>query len=139
VLNLASVDLVDAVDRLVLATGRNPIPDRKQAMGFTFIKDKLQHAGMTPQPSETVAPPRVAECPIQLEGTMLAMHPLGEPGTKTAAIEIRVDRTHVHRDILKPGHRHHIDPDRWRPLIMNYLEFYGLGDRLQPSRLAEVF
>jgi hypothetical protein len=48
-------------------------------------------------------------------------------------------RTHVHDAILAPGHRHHIDPAKWRPLIMNFLGFYGLGEQLQTSRLAKVF
>jgi hypothetical protein len=39
----------------------------------------------------------------------------------------------------RPGHRHHIGPDRWRPLFMSFLEFYGPGARVHPSRLAEVF
>jgi len=36
-----------------------------------------------------------------------------------------------------PGHRNRIDRDRWRPLlIMSFQQFYGLGDRVQPSTLA---
>jgi len=34
VLNLPSVDLVDAVDRLALTTGKNPVPDYKVKMNF---------------------------------------------------------------------------------------------------------
>jgi hypothetical protein len=45
----------------------------------------------------------------------------------------------VHDSILKTEARHHIDPDRWRPLIMSFLEFYGLGERVHRSRLAEIF
>ncbi|HEX5075306.1 MAG TPA: hypothetical protein VFW03_19000 [Gemmatimonadaceae bacterium] len=37
-----------------------------------------------------------------------------------------------------PGHRNRIDPDRWRPLIMSFQQFYGLGDRVQTSTLAEI-
>ena len=37
-----------------------------------------------------------------------------------------------------PGTGHRIDPDRWRPLIMSFQHFYGLGDRLHPSRLASI-
>jgi DNA mismatch endonuclease (patch repair protein) len=31
-----------------------------------------------------------------------------------------------------------IDPDKWRPLVMSFAQFYGLGDRVQPSKLAEI-
>jgi hypothetical protein len=31
-----------------------------------------------------------------------------------------------------------IDPDRWRPLIMSFCRFYGLGEEVHTSRLAEI-
>lgn len=31
-----------------------------------------------------------------------------------------------------------IDPDAWRPLIMSFQHYYGLGGRLHPSRLASI-
>ena len=31
-----------------------------------------------------------------------------------------------------------IDPDRWRPLMMSFQQFYGLGDRVHASRLGEI-
>lgn len=37
-----------------------------------------------------------------------------------------------------PGTAHRIDPDRWRPLIMSFQQFYGLGPRLHASRLGEI-
>ena len=36
------------------------------------------------------------------------------------------------------GHDHRIDPDRWRPLVMSFQQFYGLGERVHPSRLASI-
>src|SRR5690242_4195831 len=64
VLNLPSVDQVAAVDRLARTTGSDPVPPHKVAMGYRTERDKLGAAGLTPVPSETVAPPRVAECPV---------------------------------------------------------------------------
>lgn len=69
----------------------------------------------------------------------MSIREVGTPDDHSAAIEVRIICTHVHESILAPGHRHHIDPDKWRPLIMSFLEFYGLGDQVHPSRLAEVF
>ena len=139
VLNLPSADLVTEVDRLALTTGSSPVPGYKQAKSFRHVKDKFGAAGLTEMASVDVAPPRVAECPIHLEGRVVSIREFGEPNDHCVAIEIRIVRTHILESILKPGHRHHIDPDRWRPLIMSFLEFYGLGERLHPSRLAEVF
>lgn len=139
VLNLPSVDLVDAVDRLACTTGSNPVPDHKRRMGFIHVRDKFARSGLTPVASDLVAPPRAAEAPVQLEGRVRRISRIGAADDQTAAIEVQVVRTHVHDAIIDPDHRHHIDPDRWRPLLMSFLEFYGLGTRVHPSRLAEVF
>jgi flavin reductase (DIM6/NTAB) family NADH-FMN oxidoreductase RutF len=139
VLNVPSVDLVTEVDRLALTTGSNPVPDYKAAMNFRHVPDKFTRAGLTKTESEVVSPPRVTECPIQLESKVIGITDIGPPDEHTVAIEVRVVSTHVHESILASGQRHHIDPNKWRPLIMNFLEFYGLGAQVHPSRLAEVF
>jgi flavin reductase (DIM6/NTAB) family NADH-FMN oxidoreductase RutF len=139
VLNYPSVDLVDAVDRLAATTGSSPLPAYKEAMGFESVGDKFGRAGLTQQASDLVGPPRVLEAAIQLEVRVLGIHDVGAPHEYSAAISVQVVRAHVADSIRKPGHRHHIDPDRWRPLIMNFLEFYGLGAQVHRSRLAEVF
>lgn len=36
------------------------------------------------------------------------------------------------------GHENRIDPDAWRPLIMSFCQFYGVGSRVHSSRLAEI-
>lgn len=115
------------------------MPPAKKARGFEFVKDKFERAALTEMPSERVRPPRVAECPIQLECVVQSIRRVGQPENHTAAIEVEVVRTHVLESLLSSEHRHHIDPDRWRPLIMSFLEFYGLGPKLRPSTLAEFF
>lgn len=38
-----------------------------------------------------------------------------------------------------PGYPNWIDPDRWRPLISSFQEFYGLsGSKLSKSRLGKI-
>jgi len=56
VLNLPSVALVEAVNRLARLTGSNPVPPHKQAMGYRHAKDKLGAARLTACPSELVKP-----------------------------------------------------------------------------------
>jgi hypothetical protein len=34
------------------------------------------------------------------------------------------------------GHPNRIDPDKWKPLIMSFRKFYGIGSNVHPSRLA---
>ena len=78
VLNLPSVNEVAAVNCLALTTGSNPVPEFKVRKGYRHESDKFGISGLTPVASETVAPPRVRECPIQLEATVVAMHHVAE-------------------------------------------------------------
>ncbi len=139
VLNLPAADLVGAVDRLALTTGKNPIPGYKNTKGFLYVKDKFAHAGLTPVASDIVRAPRVEECPVQLEAIVEKFHQFGAPEDCAMAIEVRIVRTHIESSLLNGEKRHHIDADKWRPLIMSFCEFYGLGENLHPSRLAKVF
>ncbi len=130
------------MDRLARTTGSDPVPPHKVAMGYGHEKDKFGVAGLTAVASELVAPPRVAECPVQLEAVLEAGHPLEgsnpERAGRLVAIEVRVVRVHVDERILMDGHTDRIDPDRWRPLLMSFCRFYGLGPETHPSRLAEI-
>jgi flavin reductase (DIM6/NTAB) family NADH-FMN oxidoreductase RutF len=139
VLNLASSDLVAAVNRLALTTGMNPVPGYKQAIGTEYVKDKFGRAGLTPLPSDLVGPPRVQECQISLEAKVRRVNEVGAPEQFLASIEVEILRVHCEEKLLTPGKRHYIDPDQWKPLIMSFLEFYSLGDGLHDSRLAKVF
>jgi flavin reductase (DIM6/NTAB) family NADH-FMN oxidoreductase RutF len=142
VLNLPSVEQASAVDRLALTTGSDPVPPRKAAKGYRYEPEKFRLAGLTAAPSETVGPPRVAECPVQLEAVVEAVHPVAETDCRqrgnVLCIEVRVQRVHVDDSLLMPGDPDRIDPDRWRPLIMSFQEFYGLGPRVRPSTLGQV-
>ncbi len=141
VLNLPSSGQVDAVDRIALTTGRDPVSARKAAAGYRHEPDKFGRAGLTPVPSDTVAPPRVAQCPVNLEARLVHAHPLerdtAEPRS-IVAFEVRVTRVHVHEDVRMAGTAHRVDPDRWRPLLMSFQRFYGLGGEVHPSRLASI-
>lgn len=139
VLNLPSEDLVAAVNRLALTTGSNPVPAYKTAMGYRHEPDKFAVAHLTPAPSDLVKPPRVAECPVQLEALIEQVNTFGDPEDHTAAIEARIVRVHIEESILVPGKENYIDPEQWSPLIMNFCEFFGLSARLHPSRLAQVY
>lgn len=139
VLNLPSSEMVSAVDRLALTTGVNPVPEYKRRMGFEYVADKFARAGLTAVASENVHPPRVAECPVQLEAVVENVHRLGPPENYAAAIEVRIVRVYMNENILSEAKRHYVDTDKWKPLIMSFCEFYDLGNKVYPSKLAKVF
>jgi flavin reductase (DIM6/NTAB) family NADH-FMN oxidoreductase RutF len=111
-------------------------------MGYRHEADKFGAARLTPVPSLDVRPPRVAECPVQLEALLEARHDLarGDESRRghLLGLEVRVTRVHVHPSLLLEGHSDRIDPVKWRPLIMSFCHFFGLGERIHPSRLAEI-
>ncbi|HEY2063176.1 MAG TPA: flavin reductase family protein [Amycolatopsis sp.] len=142
VLNLPSDALAAAVDRLALTTGSDPVPPGKVQRGYFHVADKFGRAGLTPVPSETVAPPRVAECPVAMEAVLEAVHPFADDDEAqrggVVGLEVRIQRVFVHEDIRLPGTSDRIDPDRWRPLIMSFQQLYGLGPRVRESTLASI-
>jgi flavin reductase (DIM6/NTAB) family NADH-FMN oxidoreductase RutF len=142
VLNLPSVEQVAAVDRLARLTGSDPVPPHKQAMGYRHEADKFGAAGLTPLPSLDVRPPRVLECPVQMEARLEARHDLARSDAARRGhllgLEVRILRVHVHPRLVLEGHTDRIDPLAWRPLIMSFCQFFGLGPSVHPSRLAEI-
>ena len=142
VLNLPSVEEVDFVNRLARLTGSNPVPANKKKRGYRYEPLKFETARLTPIPSETVSPPRAQECPVQLEAVVAARHDLCEDGPwkgAQSAFEVRILRVHVRPDLTMDGHANRIDPDKWRPLIMSFQEFYGLAPgKVHPSTLGEI-
>lgn len=143
VINLPSADQVGAVDRLARTTGADPVPPLKAMRGYRSVQDKFGHAGLTPLASETVAPPRIAECPVQLEAVIATHHRLADDDRLLSGyglvFEARIQRVWVAPELLAEGEANRIDPDRWRPLIMSFQQFYGLQpQRLQPSALARI-
>jgi flavin reductase (DIM6/NTAB) family NADH-FMN oxidoreductase RutF len=143
VLNLPSAHLVGAVDRLARTTGSNPVPAGKIRRGYRYEKDKFALSGLTALRGETVAAPRAAECPVQIEAKVAHVHEMAQEDEvwrgNLAAIEVRVTRVHAHPDVMMEGEPNRIDPDKWRPLIMSFQQFYGLTpEKLQRSELGQI-
>jgi flavin reductase (DIM6/NTAB) family NADH-FMN oxidoreductase RutF len=139
VLNLPGAEQVSAVDRLALTTGRRDVSPGRAARGYRYEPDKFGLSELTPVPALTLSAPRVAECPVQLEGAVVSHHPLGgDQLSSTVVFHVAVRRVHVDRGIRMAGTANRIDPDRWRPIIMSFQRFYGLGAELHPSRLASI-
>jgi flavin reductase (DIM6/NTAB) family NADH-FMN oxidoreductase RutF len=152
VINLPSQDQVDCINRLSRTTGSNPVPAGKALRGYRYEADKFGIAGLTPMASETVAPPRVLECPIQLEATFVRAHSVMADEYDYAqherskectlegitCLEVRIQRVHVVPSLLMSHDQNRIDPDLWRPMIMSFCRYYGLGPEIAHSKLAEI-
>jgi flavin reductase (DIM6/NTAB) family NADH-FMN oxidoreductase RutF len=137
VVNLPSEDQVTHVDRLALTTGKNPVPEKKAAWGYRHEPDKFGESELTPMPSLDVRPPRIAECPVQMEGIVQDVRPFGK-NVSANAFEVHIVRLHVEESLLMGDpSRPHIDPEKWRPLIMSFCRFFGVSGEVHPSRLAQ--
>ncbi|MGY0037286.1 flavin reductase family protein [Pedobacter sp. NJ-S-72] len=139
---LPSVNQAEAVNRLALTTGTFPVPAGKAQKGYRYEADKFKLAGLTPLFSETVAAPRVAECPVQMEAVVENIHDLAQEDElqrgKLVTIELRVQRIYLEESIQMDGQPNRVDPDKWRPLIMSFQQFYGLGEQVNTSTLSTI-
>ena len=111
-------------------------PVAKQSM-VLVVADRLERTREFPIVKQ---PPRIRECPIQLEATLEHVRPIArrDPRLAVAALELelRVQRVHVEESLLVADDSSRIDPERWRPLLMSFRQFYARGPQLRPSRLA---
>lgn len=141
VLNLVSDELVPFVDRLAKSTGQKQVPLHKKALGYRHVSDKLSEAGFTIMPSASVSVPRLRECPIHLEAKLCHTHPFAQNSEKmtipSVAFELEIRKVHAQESLLLDINKPYIDPDAWRPLIMNFRKFYSTGSYIHPSRLAQ--
>ncbi len=137
VLNLPDDTLVEQVEALAPLTGNNPPPAHK-ADKFRFEPRNFDAAGLTEQASETVKPPRIAECPLQLEAKITAIH---EPATRPDGAYFRIaeaqaQRVHALSSVLEHG-TSRVDPGRWHPLLYIFRHYFSTGEELARSFRAE--
>jgi flavin reductase (DIM6/NTAB) family NADH-FMN oxidoreductase RutF len=142
VLNLAGEDMHRGVERIAPTTGRQPVPPWKQATGYRHEADKFALGGWHPVPSLAVKPPRIMECPLQMEVRLLldVDRPLDVwsdgPGGY-AILELEVLHVHAHEDVTVPDTQH-VDPQRYRPLFYLFRHYVGPGKPMGRTFKAEV-
>jgi flavin reductase (DIM6/NTAB) family NADH-FMN oxidoreductase RutF len=123
-----------SVERLAPLTGRRPVPPGKPP-GCRFEADKFAAAGLTPQESQRVAPPRVAECPLQLEARAVRVD--ADASGDLTVVQAEVLRVHADEDVVVPG-TDHVDPARWNPMIYSFRHYFGLGRQYGHSHRSET-
>ncbi|SFS17241.1 NADH-FMN oxidoreductase RutF, flavin reductase (DIM6/NTAB) family [Dyella sp. OK004] len=140
VLNLASEDMHEAVERLAPTTGRNPPPSWKH--GYRHEADKFALGGLHAIQARAVNAPRIAECPLQLEARVRLefFRPLDawcDSAEGYAIFELEVIHVHAHADVVVPGTQH-IDPQAYQPLFYLFRHYVGRGAALGKTFKAEV-
>jgi flavin reductase (DIM6/NTAB) family NADH-FMN oxidoreductase RutF len=134
VINLASSHQVAAIEAIAPTTGRSPVPAAKQSR-YRHVADKWALADLTPCASVDVAPARIAECPVQMEGRVVQAMTIADGDA--VAVEAAVVRTHVHTGILGPR-QDRIDTDAWDPLYYTFREYFAQGDRVGTNFRADL-
>jgi flavin reductase (DIM6/NTAB) family NADH-FMN oxidoreductase RutF len=134
VINYPSPGQWEAVERLAPLTAAQPVPEHKRPR-FHHEREKFKAAGLTPIPSELVSPPRVAECPLQFEATVVRSDL--DANSNFLIAQARVLRVHADNHIVVPG-TSYVNPSAWAPLIYNFRHYFGLGPELGESFRTET-
>ena len=136
VLNMPSPQEWQFVEKLGHTTGRPELTDYHRSAGITFAEDKFAVSGFTPIASERIAPLRAAECPVQIETEVLAMHPASDDAPFTY-VEVRKLLVHAQRHVLNESATR-FDIESWSPLFYMFRHYYGKGTHLGASFRARA-
>ena len=111
VVNIPGEDLLGAADICGTVSGRDV--------------DKFARTGLTPEPASQVAPPLIAECPVNIECVLRHKLTLGSHDLFIG----EVVAVHVDRTVLTEKGR--IDFAKAKPVTYNQGEYWGLGCMLE--------
>ncbi|MGQ8870996.1 flavin reductase family protein [Paenibacillus sp. TSA_86.1] len=134
VINLPDASMWAKVEVLGRTTGSSPVPEAKRHMGYTYCHDKFAAAGLTSERSVQVTPDKIAECALQIEAVVEHIR-IPEHTPYMAIVEVKAVKVHAHTRLISEINR--IDPEQWNPLIYNFRQYYGLGERRGENFRAE--
>lgn len=133
VLNLPGAGLAGDIERIAMTTGMDPVPAPKSSL-YRTVHDKWALTGWTGLPSAEVSPQRIAECPVQIEATLVQVLSLD---TGLEAVQVRVRKVHARNDLVLGTGR--IDVRAWKPLFYTFRHYFGQGNHLGAnSRAGQV-
>jgi flavin reductase (DIM6/NTAB) family NADH-FMN oxidoreductase RutF len=107
VINLPTAALVRKVDAVGMVSGRDC--------------DKFETIGLTPQPAREVAPPLIAECPVNLECRVLSEQQVGDHQLFLGEVLVQ----HVDEDKLRADGRP--DPEKLDMLVYAENTYFSAG------------
>jgi flavin reductase (DIM6/NTAB) family NADH-FMN oxidoreductase RutF len=97
-----------------VTTEPNAAAMHQSAERYPADVDEFAEVGMTPVPSKTVRPPRVAEAPINFECTLHQTVPVGKgPGSATLVIGY-IQHIHLRDDVL--DNHYHVNIKQLQPV-----------------------
>jgi flavin reductase (DIM6/NTAB) family NADH-FMN oxidoreductase RutF len=134
VISVPGPHLWQQVESIAELTGRFPVPSTKRPT-CRYEPDKFAVGGFTPQDSEIVRPPRVAECGLQFEAR--AAHLQKDSEDDFLIVQARVLRVHADPALVVPG-TDYVEPAAWSPLIYNFRHYFGLGEELGFTRISQT-
>lgn len=138
VVNFPTSELFGKVEKIATLTGANPVPGYKKER-YQYDADKFRTGGFSKLQANEVQPPRIEECPIQMEAVFknqLRIEDDPKEAGAVAAVEVRVLKIHAADWLMADGN--HINPRAWNPLIYNFRHYFGLGQELGKTFKAEV-
>lgn len=136
VLNFPSGNIWEQVEKLGGLTGKNPVPYYNKEY-TNYEKFKFETVNFTPITSDTVRPPAVKECKIQMEAKVSNIYNLEEEEDNNVKIVIvKVVKVFASPDIVLS--KNHINPKTWTPLIYNFRHYFILGKELGKSEISET-
>lgn len=86
--------------------------------------DKFARAGLTREQAARVSAPLVAECPVNIECAVREKLELGSHVLFVGEVLV------VHVDSGVTDEAGHLEVERMRPFVLNYREYWGMGERI---------
>lgn len=124
VINIPDHTLWEKVEQVGRLTGGDTLSENQTKWGVEICDDKFAKAGLNAEASIDVAPPRIAECPIQAECRLVSISDKG----RFILAELDIVNLWVENQLL--GDNGIVDSTRWKPLIFNFREYDTVGDAL---------
>ncbi len=116
---------IEATGELVVNIATEALMTRlnQTSANYDYGVSEIDEIGFTPVPSDVVAPPRIAECPVSMECVLDRVIELGRGGA-TSLVIAEVRRFHVADAVWDEAHRD-VDPNALRPLARLGRSLYG--------------
>ena len=77
-----------------------------------------------------------------MEAVVEAVHGLAEGDIdqrgRIVTFELRIQNIYIDDSILMDNEPDRVDPDKWKPLIMSFQQFYTLSSKVHTSVLGEI-
>lgn len=116
-LNLANDKIWEKVESISRVTANKNIPDWKKNKEYSYCRNKFKKASLTELPGEYHKIPRIKECPIQLETSVISILDRGE----YSIVECKIKNILIDESLLSEND--YVIVDKWKPLIYKFRSY----------------